>query len=216
MLLIFDCDGVLRSFSWEGIFAAYREISIDLCGKDLRQFFENINYFKEWFSTDWQINLRRMGIEDADFPKAVDIFHRVYDPRIETFHWVGEIFEELSVRGHNIVVLSASSTVSVKKSLNSSAKHVSLFIGSEDVSKIKPDPEGIHLAMKEFPHFASDSLMIGDTEMDVIAGKSAGVLTGAVDWGMRRIGNYLVDLDPDHVFHSPSDFLSIGIDKGDI
>lgn len=215
MLLIFDCDGVLRSFSWEGIYAAYREISINLCGKNLGYFFQNIEEFKKWFNTDWQVNLRRMGIDNTGFPKAVKIFHQVYDPYIETFYWVGGIFEKLS-KEHVIVVLSASSSVSIQKSLNSSAQHVSLFIGSENVKKIKPDPEGIYLAMKEFPHFASDVLMIGDTETDVIAGKSAGVLTGAVDWGMRRIGDYLADFEPDHVFHSPSDFLSIGIDRGDL
>ncbi len=205
-LLIFDCDGVLRSFSWVGIFAAYREI-FSFAGKEF--IFHEMEEFQLWFNTDWHVNIENIGgIKRENYAEIGRIFHRIHDPHIETFPWVERIFGELS-KEHIIVVLSASFSESVRKSLASSSRHISLFIGAENVKNIKPHPEGIYNAIKAFPTRSDEVVMIGDTEMDILAGKNAGVWTGAVDWGLRRIGNYLVNLDPDYVFHSPEDFLSI-------
>lgn len=207
-LLIFDCDGVLRSFSWAGIYTAYQEICV-FAGRDPNELFQNIDEFQAWFNTDWHVNVENIGgIRREEYPEVGRIFHRIHDPHIETFPWVERIFGELS-KEHTIVVLSASFSDSVRKSLAASSQYISLFIGAENVNHIKPHPEGIYNAIRAFPTELEEVIMIGDTEMDILAGKSAGVLTGAVDWGMRGIGNYLVDLDPDHVFHSPEDFLSI-------
>ena len=207
-LLIFDCDGVLRSLSWAGIYAAYREICI-FAGKNPDDLFRNLAEFQSWFSTDWHINVQNIGgIGREDYPEVGRIFHQINDPYVETFPWVERILGELS-KEHTITVLSASFSDSVRKSLASSSQQISLFIGAENVKHIKPHPEGIYRAIEAFPTELEEVIMIGDTEMDILAGKSAGVRTGAVDWGLRKIGNYLVDLNPDHVFHSPEDFLSI-------
>jgi len=55
-------------------------------------------------------------------------------------------------------------------------KYFSVLIGSEDVEKHKPDPEPIYEALKRMNVSKSSNVyMIGDTCMDMIAAKRAGV-----------------------------------------
>lgn len=58
---------------------------------------------------------------------------------------------------------------------------VDIVVDFEDVKNPKPHPEGIRLAMKYFDTTPNETVMIGDTPTDIIAGKSAGVWTIGVD-----------------------------------
>lgn len=54
-------------------------------------------------------------------------------------------------------------------------KYFKFVIGREDVSKPKPDPEGIELALFKLKANKNSSFMIGDTALDIKAAKSAGI-----------------------------------------
>lgn len=130
MLLIFDCDGVLRSVSWQALHEAYIAISLHL-GRNPWDFFSGFTGFKKWFDSDWQKNLERMGVpRSSDTSEINRIFHEIYDPYIRTFPWVKRTLSELSQR-HVNAVLSASSFKSVRESLDGSSKHISVIIGLE-------------------------------------------------------------------------------------
>jgi len=202
-LIIFDCDGVLRSFSWPGIFKAYQDICL-FAGRNPDKFFTDLEGFQRWFSFDWQENMQKIGVKKWDYPEVIRIFHQIHDPLIETFPWVENTMRELATK-NTLAVLSASSAESIRKSLAGCAQYISVFVGSEDVRKVKPHPQGVHLIME---HLQMDNaLIIGDAEPDIIAGQRAGIQTGAVDWGIRRIGIHLAELEPDFIFHHPEDLL---------
>jgi 2-phosphoglycolate phosphatase len=65
-------------------------------------------------------------------------------------------------------------------------------IGSESVTQPKPHPEPIQIAMKRLGVLPSDSVMVGDTENDVRAARSAGIpviaLAGGFDPAERLLG----------------------------
>lgn len=48
-------------------------------------------------------------------------------------------------------------------------------VGADDVSREKPDPEAVYLALKRLEADAGSSVMVGDTINDVLAAKSAGL-----------------------------------------
>lgn len=56
-----------------------------------------------------------------------------------------------------------------------------LVITYEDVQVPKPDPEGILKAMKALEADPSKTVMVGDTYVDVEAGKAAGITTIGID-----------------------------------
>ena len=59
------------------------------------------------------------------------------------------------------------------------------IIGGDTTPARKPDPGPVLEAMKQLSSSASETVMIGDSENDVIAGKRAGTLTCAVSYGFR-------------------------------
>lgn len=73
-----------------------------------------------------------------------------------------------------------------------------LVISLDEVSKPKPDPEGILLALKHFHQTPEKTLFVGDTTYDYFAGKAAGVDTALVTWGFKKFSqdiqpNYWID-----------------------
>lgn len=208
MLIIFDCDGVLRSVSWQGIYEAYLAIASHT-KKDPRDLFGGIEDFKKWYHSDWKHNLERMGItRDSDFTEINRIFHVIYDPYIHTFPWVESLAESLS-RNHRLAVLSSSSASSVSKSLESISKHLDLIIGLENVSNIKPDPEGVEIIVKKLGANSSETMIIGDAPVDIIAGKRAGIRTAGVMWGLTESEEDFSDYGPDQIFKDPQELFGI-------
>ena len=82
-------------------------------------------------------------------------------------------------------------------------------ITADDVRNSKPDPEGITLALRRLKVNARESMYVGDSPADIIAGKRAGVLTGAALWSPENRGDPSTE-HPDYEFRSVqqlSDFL---------
>lgn len=63
------------------------------------------------------------------------------------------------------------------------ADTVELVIGSADVARHKPDPEGLRIAMKRLEVSPEDTLFCGDTVLDAGAAKNAGCHFAAVLMG---------------------------------
>jgi phosphoglycolate phosphatase-like HAD superfamily hydrolase len=207
MLIIFDCDGVLRSVSWQAIYDAYLAIA-EYLQLNPNDFWENIDAFRLWHKHDWRVNLEKMGVaRESGVSEINRIFHAVYDPYIQVFPWVEDVIGRLATK-HDLVILSAALSSSVRDSIGETAEYFSMVMGCEHVKNIKPDPEGILLIMKEVKAKASAIIMIGDTNVDILAGKNAGVKTAGVTWGLG-LEEELKKLEPDFLFTDPKQLLDI-------
>ncbi len=82
-----------------------------------------------------------------------------------------------------------------------------VIVAGDDVVNPKPDPEGILLALRRMNVTARESMIIGDSATDILAGKKAGISTGAALWHPQWKGN-VVDAGPDHEFGSGEDLAS--------
>jgi len=65
------------------------------------------------------------------------------------------------------------------------AKYFDAIVGGDTTPARKPDPGPVLEAMKQLGSLAIETMMIGDSENDVIAGKRAGTHTCAVSYGFR-------------------------------
>jgi phosphoglycolate phosphatase/pyrophosphatase PpaX len=82
-------------------------------------------------------------------------------------------------------------------------------VTADDIQKSKPDPEGINVALSRLKTNAKESMYVGDSPSDMIAGKRAGVMTGAALWSPENRGDPTTE-HPDYEFRSVqqlSDFL---------
>lgn len=213
MNIIFDCDGVIRSASWEGLHRAY----LALCEyekRDSENFFSNLEGFKKWWDPDWMKNVAALcGSKEAAMRKDIihsEIFHEVYDPYIHVFHWVERVLTRLTGK-HEIALLSSSSMKSLNRSLQEHTQHFSLIVGSENIGadKLKPNPQGVFYILKKLEWGARDTLIIGDMWVDVQAGRNAGLsYTGVVKWGLGE-WDALLALEPEFRFEEPEDLLQL-------
>lgn len=96
------------------------------------------------------------------------------------------------------------------KSLNAN-----LFEGLFDLSigelkgvKKKPDPEMLNLAMKKLGANATNTIFIGDSEVDIKTGENANLPVIAVTWGFRDKA-HLVNFSPNYIVNTPLDILNI-------
>ena len=76
--------------------------------------------------------------------------------------------------------------------------HFEHLITADDVTRGKPDPQPVHLALERLGVRASDRVaFIGDSPHDIHSGRAAGVRTIAVTWGAAG-SDLLAQAEPDH------------------
>ena len=63
-----------------------------------------------------------------------------------------------------------------------------IIIGMEDVSRAKPDPEGLLLAIEKLKVSPEETLYIGDSTVDAQTAVSAGVCFAGITSGMTKFG----------------------------
>ena len=105
--------------------------------------------------------------------------------RTEFFTGVAEGLAELHNRGVKLAVLSLKAAPQIWAPLARCGldKYVNQVLGKDDVTRGKPDPEGIYLLSEQFGVALEDILYVGDSYTDQQAAAAAGVDFGAVCTG---------------------------------
>ena len=73
----------------------------------------------------------------------------------------------------------------------------------------KPDPYILHLLMRDFDVSPADTIMIGDTDNDVLCAQRAGVEVVAVTWGGAWSEAQLAALDPTYIARNVDELRAI-------
>lgn len=123
--------------------------------------------------------------------EGMEVYGRVFDKnctyRVEAYEGIMEMLGAMKERGLKLAVLS-------NKPHRQTVKVVHAMCGEEMFSYIqgqkegiprKPDPAGIYLAAEEMGVELSDCLYVGDSEVDAVTGRNAGIKTVCVSWGFR-------------------------------
>lgn len=206
--IVFDFDGVLREFSWDILFKTYQEMG-DFLGSSFLDICPNLKIFKKWHDHNWRENIFRMGVRDEEVVvRLVKIFNETYGSIVNVFPWVGYTIKEMSKR-YEIAVLSNSFSDGIAKSLDGDDYRIPIILGGDCVERNKPDPEGLEFIMWKFGAEPRSTWIIGDTETDIRAGKSAGVKTAVVAWGATESADDLKALRADKILNEPDQLLSL-------
>lgn len=80
-----------------------------------------------------------------------------------------------------------------------------VVIGATDDLPKKPDPTTVRMALKALGCSAKEAMYFGDSDVDMITGRNAGIETIGVSWGFRSFGELfaqhpaaIID-DPSHI-----------------
>ena len=85
-------------------------------------------------------------------------------------------------------------------------RYFTAVVTGEDVTRNKPDPEGIQMVLKRMEVHPSNVIMVGDSASDIQAGRNARVVTGAALWGSKAMrdlwGHIASQVRPDFEFQT--------------
>ena len=84
----------------------------------------------------------------------------------------------------------------------------SAVVGLEDVTRFKPDPEPVEVALRLLSVAPQEAVMVGDSPADIEAGRAAGCLTCHATWGLPIAGRS-ADLGADMVAETPEAILRL-------
>ncbi len=211
-VIIWDLDGTLRSASSIGLHIAYQAI-LRAKGKNPDDYFTDLESFLKWFNHDWHRAMEKIDGKPYVCEPAIDkLFHEIYDPHVALFPWVKNFLPIISEKYLN-AVLSSSSELSIKKELVGVASYFDVIVGHESTTYLKPHPEGIFFILNELQVEHHDAIIIGDNTPDILAGKAAGIWTGAVGWGLGD-PEEIRALHPDWYFETPEQLMDFFTNPG--
>ena len=147
--------------------------------------------------------------------RAVSEYYECYRTHVSArgliFPGIAELLRKIKGSGRRLALFTGVEKVMMEYTLNP-FKLSGFFearVTADDVTKSKPDPEGINLVLSRIKASAKESMYVGDSPADIVAGKRAGVLTGAALWSPENRGDPTTE-HPDYEFRSIqqlSDFL---------
>jgi len=205
--VIFDYDGVLND-SLDVIREMYNEFHrrgiIKISFKDNHE-------FSNFFVGDPHENLKNAGAKLT--PKLIkecdDLVKELIpglDEKAGFYEGADNLLLKLKDDGYKLAIVSngEKGTIISKLKKYGVDSTIDMVLGYWDVSKPKPDPEGILKCLEELKVKPEEALYIGDMETDIVAAKAAGISIIATTYGYLKLKSDMLDLlkDADILAHT--------------
>ena len=174
---------------------------------------------ERWLSTmgtplrDQLVAFARGGAEAEAMLETYTTFQRrVHDEMVKPYPGACEVLAALSARGTRIGIVTSKREEVARRTLEVCAlgTHVETLVCAEHVTRGKPDPEAVRLALAtlDLEESADETLFVGDSPFDLRAGRAAGTRTAAVCWG--ACPRITLDAEsPDYVLERFEDLLEL-------
>ena len=149
--------------------------------------------------------------DDVQREKIKDYFAICYEQtqaKVDcAYSGMAEAMRELYGKGFILAILSNKPDKLVKMIVNNIFPDgiISVAMGQTDLPK-KPDPTVPLMIADQFRISPTETYFIGDSEVDVLTGKNAEMITVAVSWGLRE-RYVLEDASPDVIIDTRAELL---------
>lgn len=133
--------------------------------------------------------------------------HAHHEDYVTIYPHVIDVLKELKSKGYPLAVVTSKMKDAALIGLNlfDLTKYFDAIIGMDNVSKVKPDPEGINEALKKTN--CVKGVMIGDNKSDILSGKNAGIYTIGVKWSPKG-PQKMIELEPDLLIDDMSEIVN--------
>ena len=146
------------------------------------------------------------NLDVPDFEKFIGIYKKIYFDFIDDSKLYNNVEDVLfSLKNDKDIKLSLLTTKGqdqadkIIKYFNLD-KHFDLIMGRRDGIAHKPSAEPLLFICNELEVDAKDTMIVGDTELDILCGKNAGAITCGVTYGYRTEES-LKENDPDYLIN---------------
>jgi phosphoglycolate phosphatase len=154
-----------------------------------------------------------LNIPVTDIEEFIDIYKGYYFDFIDEsflYNGVTEVLNQLNKDGIKISLLTTKGQDQADKIINHFGlrKYFSFVMGRRNNIAIKPSPESLLFICDELNVEESQTIMVGDSELDINCGKSAKAYSCAVTYGYRT-KEILIKENPDFIIDNIGELLSI-------
>lgn len=152
------------------------------------------------------------GLEQVDH--LVDKYREFnmakHDEMTTEFPYVKEVLDQLHNEGIRMGVVTTKMRDTAVKGLKlfDLEQYMQVVVTLDDVTKAKPDPEGIKLAMRKLDADPDSTLMVGDSQYDIQAAQNAGIRAAGVAWSIKG-KEFLNRFEPDYMLDDIRDLLEL-------
>lgn len=155
-----------------------------------------------------------LALKTKDYEPLVDHFRKLYKATYldgtNVFDGMETILTELKENGRKIGIVTLKHTPVAKEVLDKLdlLSYIDYVEGDDDVSDLKPSPDHIIRLCRGLKVEPEDSVLIGDTTMDIASGKSARCRTIGVLWGAMSM-ELLSEAGCDYLARNPKELEEI-------
>jgi pyrophosphatase PpaX len=117
--------------------------------------------------------------DEEEFKRILFGYRIDLSAELRLFDEAYKLLEDIKNSGRKIAIVSSSSKVMIEPALkaNKLEDFIDALITGDDVTKHKPDPEPLELAVRLLNGNKAESIMIGDSDKDVLAGQNSNINT---------------------------------------
>lgn len=177
--VVFDLDGVLID-SLEVMREAFTAAHAEVVGPGPAPFEEFLSHLGRHLPDIMRI----MGLPVAMQDPFVRVSRELAD-RVKPCDGAGDLLRDLRSRGIPMAVATGKVTHRAEFILDLLGLRPLLdaVLGSDAVSVGKPAPDLVLAALRRIDRSPDEAVMVGDSVLDLAAGRAAGTLTAAATWG---------------------------------
>lgn len=150
----------------------------------------------------------------SDTKPLIDHFRKLYILSYKEGTWIYDgmesILSGLRKREKKIGIVTLKATFVAREVLEGLEliSYVDAVEGDDDISDLKPSPEQINRICRQLNVSPGQTVMVGDTSFDILAGKNAGCHTIGVLWGAMTM-DILVEAGADYLARNTEELLEI-------
>ncbi|MBN1264692.1 MAG: HAD-IA family hydrolase [Anaerolineales bacterium] len=149
--------------------------------------------------------LAELAPKDMDFLMHIwPQYYKEYGHLLSLYPEIPQLLSTLKEQGFKtgVVTLQNRAEVAATRDLVDLDPWIDTWVAVDDSTHPKPHSAPIWKALSNLDASPDQTIMIGDSATDIIAGQRAGVLTGAALWGCFQ-PELLLQQNPDYVFKEP-------------
>lgn len=154
-----------------------------------------------------------LGAEHPKFQVVLDSFVAHYGEHskdhTKPYDGIIDVLDKLTARGVKIAIVSNKIDFAVKAlSKDYFGDRMLSAVGDDPSRRKKPAPDSVLEAMRQMGVSPDETIYIGDSDVDVITARNAGIPCIAVTWGFRSEES-LIEAGAQYVAHQPADIIAI-------
>lgn len=205
--LLFDFDGTLADTN-ELIFKSFRHVLDNNGYNDVSDKIVYGFFGEPLHKTLGRYSKSKSVDELIEEYREFNNFH--HDSMIKPFETVSETLKYFKDKGYKLAVVTSK----YERLARHGAKclgiedYFDIFVTPADTNLHKPDKEPVEFACNKLNIAPKEAIMVGDSNFDIMSGKSAGAYTAAVNYSLLE-RDILLNAEPDFFINNLSDLKEI-------